>query len=167
MSAGIIVSASGLPQFEAVLAKLAAKAADRSPLFDRIGAYMETSTDLNFERERAPDGQRWVPSLRAKEEGGKTLTNTARLRQSMTHNASDDQVEVGTNVIYAGVHQGGATIRGKNGPLKFKLPGLGFRSAKQVTIPARPFLGVSADDEIEIVALGEDYLAEAIPDGAA
>jgi phage gpG-like protein len=71
-------------------------------------------------------------------------------------------------VIYAATHQGGATIRGKAGPLKFKLPGgLGFVSPQEVIIPARPFLGVSAEDAAEIVAIGEDYLAEGMPDGAA
>lgn len=48
---------------------------------------------------------------------------------------------VGTSVIYAAVHEFGALIRAKRVPyLKFNIPGVGWRSAKQVRIPARaPF----------------------------
>lgn len=48
---------------------------------------------------------------------------------------------VGTSVIYAAVHEFGATIRAKRAKyLRFKIPGIGFRSVKQVRIPARqPF----------------------------
>lgn len=48
---------------------------------------------------------------------------------------------VGTKVLYAPVHEFGALIRAKRVPyLRFKIPGVGWRSAKQVRIPARaPF----------------------------
>lgn len=49
---------------------------------------------------------------------------------------------IGSRVKYAGVHEKGATIKAKNAPrLVFKIPGVGVRTAKQVTIPARPYLG--------------------------
>ena len=160
MAAAFTIIARDLAPFQARLAELLERSGDLSPLMDRIGQALESSTVQRFEDEEAPDGSRWEPSLRAKETGGKTLTLSARLKQSITHRASATQVEIGTNVIYAGVHQGGATIRG-NPLLKFKLPGgLGFRSAAEVVIPARPFLGVSADDQDEIEALVEEYLLE-------
>ena len=161
MSAAIDVRPEGMPQLEAVLEQLARRGGNMRPYWDAVGQYLETATDRRFETETDPTGKRWEPSIRAEEEGGKTLTDTARLRQSITHLAASDSVRVGTNVIYAGVHQGGATIRGKNGPLRFQLPGLGIVFAEEVIIPARPFLGVDRDDEEEIVALGEDYLAGA------
>lgn len=48
---------------------------------------------------------------------------------------------IGTSVIYAPVHEFGAIIRAKKAKyLKFKIPGVGWRSVKQVKIPARqPF----------------------------
>lgn len=48
---------------------------------------------------------------------------------------------VGTNLIYAPVHEFGAIIRAKRVKyLKFFIPGVGWRQKKQVTIPARkPF----------------------------
>jgi len=161
MSASLIIEPSGLPRLEAMLARLAERGGDMSELMEQIGMYEEGEAIERFNREEAPDGSKWEPSLRAKEEGGKTLTDTARLKQSITYRAGRDRVEIGTNVIYAGTHQGGATIRAKSGPhLKFQLPGgLGFRSVAEVTIPARPFLGLGADSEDEIVALAEDWLA--------
>lgn len=145
-----------------MLAALMSRTDDLSPLMERIGMAMEATTIERFDNEEAPDGSSWVQSIRAKETGGKTLTDSARLKQSITYRAGADQVEVGTNVIYAGAHQKGATIRATSGGrLAFKLPGgLGFRTAEEVILPARPFLGISADDELEIAGLAEDYLLE-------
>lgn len=49
---------------------------------------------------------------------------------------------IGSRVIYAAVHEFGATIRAKRAKyLKFFIPGVGWRQKKQVVIPARrPFL---------------------------
>jgi len=47
----------------------------------------------------------------------------------------------GSDSIVAPVHEFGATIRTKRAPwLVFKIPGVGWRRAKQVTIPPRPTL---------------------------
>jgi hypothetical protein len=49
---------------------------------------------------------------------------------------------IGSRVIYAGVQEHGATIVARNAPrLVFEIPGVGVRTAKSVTIPARPYLG--------------------------
>jgi phage gpG-like protein len=48
------------------------------------------------------------------------------------------------------------------GALHFKLPGnLGWVTRQSVTIPKRPFLGIDDDDQAEIVAQAEDWLAVA------
>lgn len=160
---GIAIRAPGLPRLEAVIRALEFRGEHTFDLFDAIGLYLESSTDQRFETETGPDGRRWDPSIRAEFEGGKTLTDSARLRQSIAHVATRDRVEIGTNVIYAGVHQKGATIAGRGGPLTFRLPGgLGFVSPFEVTIPARPFLGIDADDEDEIIAIAEDFFAGAV-----
>ncbi|PZO88609.1 MAG: phage virion morphogenesis protein [Sphingomonas sanxanigenens] len=157
----ITVRAAELPHVEAVLARLLERNEDLHPLMDVIGQSLETSTDMRFEDERGPDGRPWKKSIRAEQQGGKTLTDSTRLRMSITHEATADEVRVGTNVIYARPHQFGAKISGKGGRLRFQLAGgLGFRSPESVIIPARPFLGVSTDDETEILALAEDYEAE-------
>ena len=95
-------------------------------------------------------------------EGGKTLVDSARLMQSITSNASDTGVEVGTNVLYAAIHQFGGTIRAKTSRgLRFKI-GKGrdasWATRQSVTIPARPFLGIDAEDEAEIIQIATDWL---------
>jgi phage gpG-like protein len=166
MSAQITLHARDLPRVEHILAELQRRAVDTSPLMDRIGQATVSDMQERFDTETAPDGSRWTPSVRARTEGGKTLTQSARLRQSLTHNVMGrDQVEAGTNVIYAGVHNQGATIRASGGgKLRFRLPGgLGFRSVDQVIIPQRQFVGISHDGEDEIVAQAEDFFAEVLP----
>lgn len=137
-------------------------ARDKSELMDRIGMAMEASTQDNFEGEHAPDGTPWAPSLRAKLDGGKTLTDSGRLSDSVTHRSTSDSVEIGSNLIYAGVHQDGATIHAKSSRgLAFQLPGgLGLRRPQQVIIPQRQFLGIGNDDEQTIVELADDWLTE-------
>jgi len=75
---------------------------------------------------------------------------TGRLRNSVTATAPvvmGDVVEgrVGTNVIYARIHELGGEIVPKNGPyLVFQVSGRWVRT-KHVTMPKRPFLQPSLD----------------------
>lgn len=166
--AGVSISArvQGSAAIDARLAALAAANGDLSDLMDGIGLYLESSTIERFDTETAPDGSKWTPSRRAREQGGKTLTDSARLKSSIAHRSSATEAEVGTNLIYARIHQMGGTIRPKNGDyLTSALPGgLGFRRVSEVIMPARPFLGISAEDEEEILALAEDYERNAVPE---
>lgn len=129
--------------------------------FDDIGAALVVSTQERFDRETGPDGNPWPRSIRALADGGRTLTDTARLRNSITHLASDDQVAVGTNVPYAGTHQGGAVIRAKTSRgLRFRAAGNGAWVTKEsVTIPPRPFLGLDAGDEAMIARRAESWIS--------
>lgn len=63
-------------------------------------------------------------------------------------------VEVGSNLVHAAIHQFGGVIR----PRAAKL--LMFRGhvAKSVDIPARPYLGLSKEDERELVERTLDWL---------
>ena len=131
-------------------------------VFDAIGQALAKSTVDRFAREAGPDGARWPQSRRAREEGDQTLTDTARLRQSITHAAGPDHVDVGTNVLYAAIHQFGGEIRPK-AAAKLAIPdGQGGIAAlvDSVTMPARPFLGIDGRDrdaiaDIVLRALGE------------
>lgn len=158
------VTIEGMIRTQAVLNDLLDRTQDLSPLMATIGAYGEESSVHRFETQKGPDGQTWEPSLRAKATGGQTLVDSGRYRSSITWNADRDSAEWGTNLIYAGVHQDGATISAKgDGRLGFFIPGIGFRSPREVVIPARPVFGISAEDEDEIDAIVHDYLAAAIP----
>jgi len=134
---------------------------DLTPAMDDIGRSLVASTEIRFERGHGPDGAAWTPSYRASSEGGKTLVKEHHLKDSITHDPSRDEVRVGTNVLYAAVHQFGATIRAKTSRgLRFRSGG-NWVTKKQVTIPARPFLGVSRDDQAEIGHILADHIREA------
>ena len=140
-----------LPAREA-LADLSDKSRDLTPLMEMCGALLERSTkDRLFDTNTAPDGVAWPPSLRAQEDGGKTLVASARLANSIQYLAGNSQVEIGSNVIYAGIHQTGGEIRPKTAKaLGFRLPNGAFVSVGKVTIPARPYLGISEEDADDI-----------------
>ena len=149
-------------QAELAFASLQAKSGDLSPLMDQVGALLEQSSRDRIEATNvSPEGVAWPVSLRAAEVGGPTLWDSGRLAASLTHIAGRDSVEIGSNLIYAGVHQEGATIYPKSASaLSFRLPNGAFVSVGSVTIPARPYLGVSDADGEEIEALTADYLLD-------
>lgn len=120
------------------------------------GEAIRTSTLERFEREKDPDGRPWKKSIRAQRDGGKTLTISRDLANSIHVESSAKGVEVGTNKEYAAVHQFGATIRAKgDGLLKFMI-GDQWISKKEVKIPARPYMGITEDDMQEITHIIED-----------
>ncbi len=125
-----------------------------TPAMRDIASYGEASTRERFSTQIGPDGQRWKPSLRAQLRGGKTLTKDGHLGDSITHNFDSKSAEWGTNRIYARIHQFGGVIEPKAKPsLRFQLAGGAFVSTKKVTMPARPFVGINAADENEILNL--------------
>ncbi|WP_086733813.1 phage virion morphogenesis protein [Erythrobacter colymbi] len=148
--------------FDKVLTRIVAGFEDSEPLMEIFGGYLESSTIERFDTETAVDGSAWDKSVRAKEEGGQTLTDSSQLRSSIHAEPAKGSVRWGSNLIYARIQNDGGVIRAKGGgKLRFKLPGgLGFRSVDQVTIPARTFLGINAEDEAELLALAEDYAAD-------
>ena len=106
-------------------------------LLAEIGETVKTQTMRRFEHETAPDGSRWSQSLRAKLEGGQTLTDTGRLRDSITYAVAMDNgsVEVGTNVVYAAIHQEGGVITAKTSKgLRFRI-GTGVSEAQRRALP--------------------------------
>lgn len=125
---------------------------------------LRTSTVERFTDEKTPEGDSWRPSIRAREEGGKTLTKTAQLKNSIRSEVGEGGLAVGTNDIRAATHQFGdrRTIRARNKRyLTFKIGGQWRRvAAVNVNIPARPFLGISSADEQEIREILEEALEE-------
>ena len=114
---------------------------------DQIGSHLVAATIYRFERERAPDGKPWRKSIRALAEGGQTLTDTSRLRDSITHNVAADgrSVDVGSNVVYAAIHQfGGQAGKGR-----------------KVTLPPRPYLGIDEGNRAAISNIVSRALAAA------
>lgn len=165
MSVSLEIRATG--NAVAALAKADERLADLTPLHAEIGASLLASTQQRFQDGKAPDGGPWPASVRALLTGGKTLVDTAFLSRSITHQADPQAARVGTNAIYAAIHQTGGTIRAKTAKgLRFRpAGGDGLVVVKSVRIPARPFLGVSAEDEREVIAIAEEFIAEALDAG--
>lgn len=162
MAATLELRLRGDGAFEAALGGLLRGFDNLEPLMERFGGYLESSTIERFDTETAPDGSAWQQSIRAKEEGGQTLSDSRQLLGSIHAEPSSSSVRWGSSKIYARMMNEGGTIRAKGGgKLTFQLPGgLGFRSVDEVTIPARPFLGINAEDEAELLTLTEEYAAE-------
>lgn len=148
----VIEGGEQLPEVVAHLDVLAGVFGDLRPLLEAIGQYGVTSTRDRFQTETGPDGQRWKPSARAEFDGGKTLTESGGLANSLTFNVlGNDSVEWGTNKIYGRIHQLGGVIKAKGAPhLRFQVPGGGWRTVDQVVMPARPYLGIDEEDEGQI-----------------
>lgn len=130
-----------------------------------LGQIVRESTLERFQQSRAPDGRRWRASIRATQEGGKTLVQTAQLRNSIRVYSDDKGFAVGTNAKHAATHQfgeTGRTIRARRAAaLRFWMNGQWIiRKQVRVTIPARPFLGLSEEDMQEIKAAVEDYIED-------
>ena len=134
---------------DGALARLAAVLSRPDDIMDLIGSYLVAATHRRFERERAPDGTPWLKSARAIAEGNRTLTDTGRLRGSIAHTLTDGgrEVTVGSNVLYAALHQfGGRAGRGR-----------------RATIPARPYLGTDERDRDAISRIVSRALERAGP----
>lgn len=132
---------------------------DKTPAMKVIGEIVKSSVIENFQVGGRP---RWTPTkaismaiayrmkgkaIKTKrggitkgfarhKAGKKTLIDTYHLQKSIAPRAFSDRAEIGTNVVYAAIHQfGGKAGRGK-----------------KVNIPARPFLMVQDEDWIQMKA---------------
>lgn len=140
-----------------------------------IGAIVRESIITNFHEGGRPS--RWTPSKRGKADSipGKrpgTLRDTGRLMNSITSQAGQDKVVVGTNVEYAAVHNFGAK-KFSFGTVVAKIPGhVRVWRGKSVQvraherkmrlpwgdIPARPFMLVQNEDILDIEEVLENYI---------
>ena len=159
------------------LGDLIARTSNPTPLFEDIGLSLVTSTQHRFDTSTSVDGSPWPPSLRVKKHGGETLILSGRLYRSITANASATGVEIGTNVVYAAIHQFGGTVNqgARHQTLHFRTDKAGrqrFSTAKKsnrskdvavhahtITMPARPFIGLDDDDDAAILKIAENWLA--------
>lgn len=145
------------PQVRAAFARWQRLGADPQPLLRAIGVGLVENTHQRFEAARDPEGNPWDPlsvAYAPLKRGAGILRESAMrggLMGSITFDVAGDEVAVGSNKIYAGVHQFGATIRAKNGPfLMFRLA-YGWVRREQVEIPARPYLGIGPEDQDTIL----------------
>ena len=137
---------------------------DRRSINAALAEVVRDSTLERFRQGKEPEGRRWKTSIRAANEGGRTLIQSAQLRNSIHARSDASGFAVGTNVKHAATHQfgePGRTIRARRKKaLRFRINGH-WVSKKQVRIqiPARPFLGLSDEDMQEIKGTVEDFIA--------
>jgi len=148
-------------EVQTALARLSQQLKNNSPVLDAIGADLLKRVQLNFKSSQSPDGAAWK-ALKSRK--GKPLLDTTRLRNSITYQVDGDSVAIGTNVIYAAVHQFGHTFdraarsqhayfnQRKDGSINRRFVAKHKSNfaqrvtigAHSVTIPARPFLPTTA-----------------------
>lgn len=121
-------------------------------VFESVGKALQSRILLCFRMGVSPWGESWKP-LRYRE--GQPLQDTGRLRNSLTVRATDDDVQIGTNlkhngVSYPAVMQFGAVIRPRKG--KVLVFHIGSRTifAKKVVVPARPYLPIRPNGETDL-----------------
>ena len=118
-------------------------AIDTGTLMPRLGEYLQRSTQERFRTQAGPDGTPWAALrprtlARKKRNRDKVLTERGFLRKMIFWQVTaPGRVEVFSDRVYGATHQFG---RDK--------------------IPARPFLGVSAEDEAEMRSIVADWAAE-------
>jgi phage virion morphogenesis protein len=135
------VAQAGNPEFLAFLEALKIKPAAFRTLQEEIGLALRESTTLRFVDEVDPSGVAWIPSERAIRENGQTLTDTTRLRTSITYAIGQGDIEIGTNVEYAEYLQN-------------------VDASSRPTTPERPFLGISLEDEETIQDIITQFVQE-------
>ena len=124
------------------LGEIASRMSNRRPVLKAIGDRIAEQTKRRFEAGGpAPSGGPWAPLKPAtlkRKKRDKILTESGQLKSSIRYQMiGNNTVEIGTNKIYAAVHQ------------------LGFKKMK---IPARPYLGLSEKNSDEIVGIINEYV---------
>jgi phage virion morphogenesis protein len=133
------------------LAKLRAGLHSKTGLLNTLGEYLVESAKQRIrDGGPAPDGTPWKPlqpltlELKKNKDHG-ILWDSGILKDTLAFDLEgDDAVAIGSMMVYARIHQLGGTIKPKGGRKALNVPGRGFR--RSVTIPARPYLGVSVAD---------------------
>jgi phage virion morphogenesis protein len=133
----------------AILDQLIANVSDTQPAMMEIAEYLHERTRDHFDNQQDPDGTSWAPlaasTLKAKQRKGVPVDKILHgqhlhLRDTIFPFWSNGEAGVSTGPgteAYAATQQFGADER---------------------NIPARPFLGLSAEDEAEVIEIMNQFL---------
>lgn len=124
-------------------------------LAEGIGRLVQEQTRRRITDEKtAPDGTAWKRNAL----GSPILYASGALTRSIDYVASATSIMIGSALVYARIHQQGGKIVAKSAKaLAFKIGNL-FRMVQSVTMPRRQYLGLSSDNQKEIVETAEDWL---------
>ena len=128
-------------------------------LLDSAGELIADQTRRRLASEkRSPDGKAWRPNR----QGTSILFRAGHLAGSIVSQVHGSEVRVGSNLVYAAIHQFGGRITPRDArALHFRV-GKKEVFARAVTIPARPWLGLSADNRDDLESVIEDWLEEVL-----
>jgi phage virion morphogenesis protein len=124
------------------LNQLLRRTGDLEPAFRDIGEYLLISTRERFAAEQSPAGQPWAPlkpdyQARKPKNADKILVLEGYLENTLRYQTSPTELTFGSDRVYAAAQQYGRP---------------------EIDLPARPFLGLSVDDEREVLAILEEHL---------
>lgn len=134
-------------QLQQALKRLADKTSDLRPLMQNIAGILEDSVEENFEQEGRPKWQK-LSKATIKERSkkghwpGMLLQMRGELASSITSSYDSNTAIVGTNKVYAVIHQFGGNA-GKG---------------EKVKIPARPYLKIAEKENTKIIKEVQNYL---------
>ncbi|MBN5414448.1 phage virion morphogenesis protein [Serratia marcescens] len=165
------------------LLRTQAALADPAPLLADMGEKLLEFHQQRFKEQKSPDGTSWADlSPRYKKSKRKNkdkiLTLDGPLRNTLRWQINAEELLFGTDRVYGAIHQFGGTIeiaarsqqayyrQKKNGKVdnrfvrksKSNLAKWHTLPAHTVSIPARPWLGVSAEQGVRLVELAKNYL---------
>lgn len=155
MASGVSITIDAGALDEALVRLRPLLAFDGSALMEEIAALGESQTRRRILDEKtAPDGTPWPPNR----EGTPILHRSGQhLLASIAFASSAEEATWGASWEFAHIHQDGATITAKSSRALAFESGGGKRFARKVTIPARPFVGLSNENRSEIAELVSDH----------
>ncbi|PCH65804.1 MAG: phage virion morphogenesis protein [Rhodobacteraceae bacterium] len=149
-------------QITPALGRVAAALGDMTPVMQDLAELWLSSTQDRMERGEQPDGTPFAPRSPTTLEQyaaqgfifGAPLNLTGEMRQQLATESGSDFLRIGSNAIQSAVMQFGASqgafgSTAKGGPIPWG------------DIPARPFLGISDEDETNMMAELAEWLETA------
>ncbi len=126
------------------LNRLISQSDDVSPAFREIGEHFIESTQQRMSQEVDPQGQAWeslspntIKQKSLSSQSNKMLRGYGTLADTLNYQLTKNQMMFGSNMEYAASHQFGR---------------------EEAKIPAREFLGVTDDDQSEILEILRSHL---------
>lgn len=172
----ISIHVEGIRNVQQKLKLSADKLRDMRNFWKSVGMYVQKQTiKERFDKEQSPEGAKWKPlapaTIKHRQKRHKTsimkiLQDTGALRRSIAYEAGNNYVKVGSVLKYARIHQFGGIVEiSRQGQYKrdhknhrFKRKGNSYSYSHKVTIPARPFLGLTQAEKIYITGMFTHYV---------
>lgn len=122
MGATYTIETDGLEEVQSAIKRLGLRPADTLAWRKDMGEQFVLNVADRFATGTAPDGSQWPESERVKRDGGQTLLDHGRLRDSVHYSPAGGDLEISTNDIRSRVHNDGVTILGAFGKIDVHMP---------------------------------------------